>query len=162
MAGPGNAKGFVLVTTLWALAALALLGAYINHVVTADVEFAIEDKRVFEAELARRSTEATVTYLLATGRMNHHALILEGTQRFSDPRRDRTLSRFRDARGAASDRRRVCRPRRRPLLASGRGRSHTGQYTEVSAAGVLPRAFGGSRRGRGSGHRPYRGLHRFR
>ncbi len=89
MAGAGNAKGFVLVTTLWALAALALLGAYINHVVTADVEFAIEDKRVFEAELERHNTEATVTYLLATGRMNHHALILEGTQRFSGPRRDR-------------------------------------------------------------------------
>lgn len=94
MAGAGNAKGFVLVTTLWALAALALLGAYTNHVVTADVEFAIEDKRVFEAELERRNTEATVTYLLATGRMNHHALILEETQRFSDPRRDRPLSRF--------------------------------------------------------------------
>ena len=94
MAGGGNAKGFVLVMTLWALAALALLAAYVNHVVTADVEFAIEDKRLFEAELERRNTEATVTYLLATGRMNHHALILEETQRFSDPRRGRSTSGF--------------------------------------------------------------------
>ena len=83
MAGAGNAKGFVLVTTLWALAALALLAAYINHMVRADVDFAIEDKRVFEAELERRNTEATVTYLLATGRMTIHALILEGTPTFS-------------------------------------------------------------------------------
>ena len=94
MAGRGNANGFVLVTTLWALAALALLAAYVNHVVTADVQSAIEDKRVFQAELDRRNTETTVTYLLATGRMNHHALLLEEKQRFSDPRRDRAAPPF--------------------------------------------------------------------
>ncbi|MDE0174799.1 MAG: type II secretion system protein GspK [Defluviicoccus sp.] len=76
MAGHRNAKGFVLVATLWALAALALLASYINSVVATRVEDATEDKRVFLAELDRRNTEATVLYLLATGRMNHHSLIL--------------------------------------------------------------------------------------
>ena len=31
MAHRGNASGFVLVATLWALAALGLLATYINH-----------------------------------------------------------------------------------------------------------------------------------
>ena len=98
MAHRGNASGFVLVATLWALAALGLLATYINHVVATDVDRAIEEKRAFQAELDRRNTEATLIYLLATGRMNHHALILEEEQRFFDPQRDRTASPFR-ARG---------------------------------------------------------------
>ena len=76
--------GFVLVATLWALAALAVLAAYIDGVVAADVRHAIEAKRSLQAELDRRSTEATVLYLLATGRMNHRGLILEEEQRFSN------------------------------------------------------------------------------
>ena len=79
-----NAGGFVLVATLWALAALAVLAAYIDGVVTSDLRLAIEAKRGLEAELARRSTEATLVYLLTTGRMNHRGLILEAEQLFSN------------------------------------------------------------------------------
>ena len=78
-----NAGGFILVATLWALAALAVLAAYIDGVVASDLRHALEAKRALEAELARRSTEATLVYLLATGRMNHRGLILEEEQRFS-------------------------------------------------------------------------------
>ena len=79
-----GAGGFVLVATLWALAALAVIAAYIDGVVASDLRHAFEAKRALEAELGRRSTEATLVYLLATGRMNHRALILEEEQRFSD------------------------------------------------------------------------------
>ncbi len=79
-----RARGFVLVATLWALAALAVLAAYIDGVVAEDLRHAVEVKRALEVELARRSTETTLVYLLATGRMNHRALILEEEQRFSD------------------------------------------------------------------------------
>ena len=95
MADRGNANGFVLVATLWALAALGLLATYVNHVVATDVERATEEKRAFQAELDRRNTEATLIYLLATGRMNHNALVLEEEQQFFDPQRDRTPSPFR-------------------------------------------------------------------
>ena len=94
MAHRGNASGFVLVMTLWALAALGLLATYINHVVATDVDRAIEEKGVFQAELDRRNTEATLIYLLATGRMNHHALILEEEQDFSAPQRGQASSPF--------------------------------------------------------------------
>ena len=49
-----------------------------------DLRHAFEAKQALEAELGRRSTEATLVYLLATGRMNHRALIVEEEQRFSD------------------------------------------------------------------------------
>lgn len=94
MADRGNANGFVLVATLWALAALGLLATYINHVVATDVDHAIEEKRAFQAELERRNTESTLIYLLATGRMNHHALILEEEQRFLEPGRNQAPSPF--------------------------------------------------------------------
>ena len=80
----GREGGFVLVATLWALAALAALAVYIDGVVALDLRHAVEAKRALEAELGRRSTEATLVYLLSTGRMNHRALILEEEQRFSD------------------------------------------------------------------------------
>ena len=79
-----NAGGFVLVATLWSLAALAVLAAYIDGVVASDLRHAFEARGALQAELDRRSTEATLVYLLATGRMNHHALILEEEQRFSN------------------------------------------------------------------------------
>ena len=84
MTPPRGAGGFVLVATLWALAALAALAVYIDGVVASDLRHAREAKRALEAELARRSTEATLVYLLATGRMNHRAMIFEGEQRFSN------------------------------------------------------------------------------
>lgn len=77
-------RGFVLVATLWALAALAVLAAYIDGVVASDVRDAIEAKQALQAEIDRRSTEATVLYLLATGRMNHRGLVLEEVQQFAD------------------------------------------------------------------------------
>ena len=81
MAEYRNAEGFVLVATLWALAALALLAGYIVSVVATQIQGARQEKRVFQADLDRRSTEATVIYLLVTGRMSHNALILEGADR---------------------------------------------------------------------------------
>ena len=79
-----HAGGFILVTTLWALVALAVLAAYIDGVVASDIERAVEAKRSLRAELERRNTEATLIYLLVTGRMNHLGLILEDEQRFAD------------------------------------------------------------------------------
>ena len=79
-----NEEGFVLVATLWVVAALAVLAAYIDGVVTPEVERAAAARRSLESELDRRSTEATLIYLLTTGRMNHRGLVLEEEQRFSD------------------------------------------------------------------------------
>ena len=79
-----DAGGFILVATLWALAALAVLAAYIAGVVATDIERAAMAKRALQSELDRRSTEATLVYLFITGRMNHRGLILEEEQRFSD------------------------------------------------------------------------------
>ena len=79
-----TADGFVLVATLWVLAALAVLAAYIDGVVATDVERAVKARGWLEAELDRRSTEAALVYLLSTGRMNHRGLILEDEQRFAD------------------------------------------------------------------------------
>lgn len=77
-------RGFILIAALWVLAALALLAAYIDGVATAQVERARLARKSLDDELDRRSTRETVTYLLATGRMNHRGLILETPQRFSD------------------------------------------------------------------------------
>ena len=79
-----RSEGFVLIVVLWALAALALLASYVDGVATSHVERARLAKREIERALDRRSTEATVTYLLTTGRMNYRGLILETPQRFSD------------------------------------------------------------------------------
>lgn len=79
-------NGFVLVVVLWVLAALVLMAAYLDGVTTAQVENARRTRRSFDRGLDLRSTQATVTYLLATGRMNPRGLILETPQRFSDRR----------------------------------------------------------------------------
>ena len=79
-----NAQGFVLVATLWVLAAIAILAAYIDGVVATDIERAVKARGWLESELDRRSTEATLVYLLSTGRMNYRGLILEEEQRFTD------------------------------------------------------------------------------
>ena len=81
---PRRHRGFVLIATLWTLAAMAVLAAYIDGVASADIDRAIAAKAALEGELARRSTEATLTYLLTTGRMNHRGLMLEPEQSFSD------------------------------------------------------------------------------
>ena len=77
-------RGFVLIATLWTLAAMAVLAAYIDGVASADMERAAVAKVALERELARRSAEATLGYLLSTGRMNHRGLMLEPEQSFSD------------------------------------------------------------------------------
>ena len=59
---------------------MAVLAAYIDGVASADIERAAAAKAALEQELARRSTEATLAYLLATGRMNHRGLMLEPEQ----------------------------------------------------------------------------------
>ena len=69
-------RGFILAATLWALVALAVLAAYINHVTATNVENARQAKLLLQGELDRRGTEATLLYLLGTSRMNHHSLIL--------------------------------------------------------------------------------------
>ncbi len=81
---PRPPRGFVLVATLWTLAAMAVLAAYIDGVASADIERAATAKAALERELAQRSTQATLGYLLATGRMNHRGLMLEPEQSFSD------------------------------------------------------------------------------
>ena len=77
-------RGFVLIATLWTLAAMAVLAAYIDGVASADIERAAVAKAALERELARRSTESTLAYLLSTGRMNHRGLLLEPEQAFTD------------------------------------------------------------------------------
>ena len=82
--GGHKGQGFILVATLWILAALAVLAAYINAVAEANVAQALGIKRAIDEDLALRSTEATLLYLLATNRMNHRGLLLEAEQRFAE------------------------------------------------------------------------------
>ncbi len=74
----------MLIATLWTLAAMAVLAAYIDGVASADIERAAAARSALERELAQRSTEATLAYLLSTGRMNHRSLMLETEQSFTD------------------------------------------------------------------------------
>ncbi len=76
-------RGFILIATLWTLAVLAVVAAYIANVVESDVERAIAARGALQDELDRRSTEATLLYLLASSRMSHRGLILETPQRFT-------------------------------------------------------------------------------
>ena len=74
--------GFVLVATLWVLAGLAALATYIDGMVATDVERTRLYRQSIQDELHRRGTEATVLYLLSTGRMYHRGLVLEEKQQF--------------------------------------------------------------------------------
>ncbi len=74
--------GFVLVATLWVLAGLAALAVYIDGMVAADVDRARLYRQSLQDELDRRSTEATLLYLLASGRMSYRGLVLEEEQQF--------------------------------------------------------------------------------
>ena len=76
-------EGFILAATLWALVALTVVATYINGVTSTNVDNAHRAKRMLQAELDRRSTEATVLYLLATNRMSRRSLVLENEQRFA-------------------------------------------------------------------------------
>ena len=74
--------GFVLVATLWVLAGLAALATYIDGMVASDVERTHLYRLSIQDELHRRGTEATLLYLLATGRMSYRGLVLEEEQQF--------------------------------------------------------------------------------
>ncbi|MDE0441404.1 MAG: type II secretion system protein GspK [Gammaproteobacteria bacterium] len=74
-------EGFILAATLWALVALTVIAAYIDGVTRTNVDNAHRAKRMLQAELDRRGTEATLLYLLATNRMNRRSLVLETEQR---------------------------------------------------------------------------------
>ena len=93
----GNQRGFVLVATVWVLAALALLANYVDGVVSADRERARLAKAALQDDLDARGTEATLLYLLATGRTNHRGLLLPSAEesqpiRTDTPRRATALS----------------------------------------------------------------------
>ncbi|MDE0368091.1 MAG: type II secretion system protein GspK [Gammaproteobacteria bacterium] len=77
-----NARGFVLVATLWVLAGLAALATYIDSMVATDLDRTHLYRQSILDELHRRGTEATLLYLLSTGRMSHRGLVLEEEQRF--------------------------------------------------------------------------------
>ena len=74
-------RGFILVATLWTLAALVLLAGYINELVASDRVRAEMTRQALQDELDARGTTATLLYLLATSRMDHLGLILEREQR---------------------------------------------------------------------------------
>ena len=80
---PGQ-RGFVLVATVWVLAALMVLADYINSVASADRERAHQAKQALQDDLDARATEATLLYLLITGRMSYRGLVLERQQHFQD------------------------------------------------------------------------------
>ena len=79
-----KSTGFILVATLWVLAGLAVLAAYIDSTVNANIEQAIRIKSTLQEDLDRRSTEATLLYLLATNPMNYRGLLMFEQQSFSD------------------------------------------------------------------------------
>jgi len=83
---PAPNIGFILVATLWALFALAAIAAYIDRLTTANVDNARQEKLMLQGELDRRSTEATLLYLLATNPMSYRSLVIhrEQTLNYSD------------------------------------------------------------------------------
>ncbi len=74
--------GFVLIATLWVLAGLAVLATYIDGMVSKEVERTGLYRQSIQDELHRHGTEATLLYLLSTGRMSHRGLVLEEKQQF--------------------------------------------------------------------------------
>ena len=81
----GRRRGFILAAILWALVALAALAAYMDQATDTHVENARRSKLLLQAEIDRRSTEATVLYLLATNRVNFRGVVLAREQEFLDP-----------------------------------------------------------------------------
>ena len=76
--------GFILAATLWALVALTIVAAYLQGVTETNIDNTYRIKLMLQAELDRRSTEATLLYLLATNRMSPRSVLVEYEQRFSD------------------------------------------------------------------------------
>ena len=63
---------------------MTVLAAYIDGVTATDIDRALRARQALAQELDRRGTEATIVYLLATGRMNYRGLIIEREQRFAN------------------------------------------------------------------------------
>ena len=59
-------SGFVLVATLWVLAALTLLASYIATIAETNVEIAIQTRAQINQKLDRMGTRATLIYLIST------------------------------------------------------------------------------------------------
>ncbi len=72
----------MLAATLWVLAGLAVLASYVDGMATTEVERTRLYRQSIEDELHRCGTEATLLYLLSTGRMSHRGLVLEEEQQF--------------------------------------------------------------------------------
>jgi hypothetical protein len=81
--GAQKAGGFVLIASLWLVAGLGLLAAYIDGLASKNVEQAIAAKDTLSIKLDLLSTEATLLYLLSSNRVNHRGFILDERQRFS-------------------------------------------------------------------------------
>ncbi len=78
-----DGSGFILVATLWVLAGLGLLAAYIDDLTDQNVKIALLHKQNIQGELDQLSTQATLVYLFTTSRANDRALILEKEQHLS-------------------------------------------------------------------------------
>jgi len=79
-----NGRGFVLVAVLWSLAGLSLLSAYIATTVEQDVVHAIGAKDRLAADLAKRSAEQTLLYLLSANPQDHKSVVLMDEQKFAE------------------------------------------------------------------------------
>ena len=77
-------SGFVLVATLWVLAALTLLASYIATIAETNVEIAIQTRAQINQKLDRMGTRATLIYLISTNATDHRSIILKQEQQFSD------------------------------------------------------------------------------
>ncbi len=79
-----STNGFVLVSTLWVLAGLTLLGSYIALLSEDNIEKISIQRDRFLHELERKSTESTLLYYLATNPASHRGLVIKSEQEFSD------------------------------------------------------------------------------
>lgn len=73
-------QGFVLVATLWVLAALTLFVGYFSVVIDKVQNQAYELKQKVQADLQIRATEATVLYLAATKAMSYAGLKIDNEE----------------------------------------------------------------------------------
>jgi general secretion pathway protein K len=77
-------RGFILVATLWVMAGLTLLAAYVDTLTDKNIERALKQRESVRGDLNRINTENTLIYLLATNRKNHLGSLLEIEQVIPD------------------------------------------------------------------------------
>ena len=73
-------RGFVLVLVLWASALVLLVAAALDRYIAARIELATAIRWRVQDELDAYSTEASVMYLLATGRFTRAGLVTAGNE----------------------------------------------------------------------------------